>query len=147
VTSGIPARVANYYHGIFSRALGYNTMDEIASAVRGGATVVVGRGLMARNVEVGKADAILAYTFGPRAETAALYLPEDPGHRDAGSAGLKDGRTAHTWSHSKARAKVHLSLPTIDGRALVAALDMERLCATRREPAPESELDLRPAIR
>lgn len=97
-----PGSIANYYHRAFSakmRAAGsyVTSLDELAIAQHEGARFLVGEtpdGMSpfhARNLEVGKVDVVLAYTFGEGAAPA-------------------DGGTAHTWRNSSAPRKVHVPL-------------------------------------
>jgi hypothetical protein len=88
---GSPGQVANYYHGVFSGHMGRNTMEGIMAASVQGADLRVFDGFHARNREVGKVDALIAFTF------ADGRIP-------------KDGGTAHTWRNSRAPIKVHVSL-------------------------------------
>lgn len=82
--------ISNYYHSLFSKKVGYNTLEQISRAIRAGATIKVFNGFYARNKEVGKTDLLIAFTWG----------------RD----GVKDGGTKNTWDGSKAPKKVHISL-------------------------------------
>lgn len=75
-----PGGTANYYHGKFSKAVGRDTIREIAEAIKLGATVIVGKGFFDRNKLVAKSGAILAFTFGDKEW-------------------VKDGGTAHTMAH------------------------------------------------
>lgn len=68
-----PGRVANYYHGLFSRRLEINSLAELGQALRNGAqhTLVEdigGSALYLRNSKVAKADALIALTFGKEGE-------------------------------------------------------------------------------
>jgi hypothetical protein len=97
---GSSGSAANYYHELFSRVVGYDTMMEIAAARALGAYVVNeqparGYGAMKRRNEkvAARCSEMIAYTFGDGDE------PED-------------GGTQHTWSlamcHGKTRVHVHL---------------------------------------
>lgn len=87
-----PGSIANYYHNKFCESTGINSLDEIMDAINFGAKVsVISGGFHARNISVGKSDAIIAYTFGE-------------GNYPA------DGGTKHCWDNSKASIKLHFSL-------------------------------------
>ena len=89
-------KTANHYHRLFTQhLLGAGqlpeSLDEIDFAIERGARVAVHDGFHARNLLVGRVDALLAMTFGP-------------------GGAPKDGGTAHTWRHSPAPLKRHVSL-------------------------------------
>jgi hypothetical protein len=87
--------VANYYHRKFSTKMCYNTMEEIVKAAQKGADLNdLFKGFHNRNIQVGKSDFILAFTWGEG------DVP-------------KDGGTKHTWDNSKAKKKLHISLKTL----------------------------------
>jgi len=90
------ADTANYYHRLFSQKMGKNTLLGIQEAIDTGATYheVMG-GFHARNLEVGKADIILAYTWGEGKVPA-------------------DGGTKHCWDHSSAPIKIHIPLSSLE---------------------------------
>lgn len=86
------ARTANYYHSLFSKKMGKNTLLGIQRAIDKGATYhEISGGFFARNLLVGKVDVLLAYTFGEG---------EVP----------KPGGTKHTWDNSVAGVKIHRSI-------------------------------------
>lgn len=89
-----PGRVSNYYHKLFSKVIFDNeheTLAQIAGAIKAKAVVKTGGGFKERNIEVGKADIIWAFTWGEGA------VP-------------KEGGTKHTWDNSKAPIKIHYPL-------------------------------------
>ena len=88
---GSVANTANYYHQQFSKKLGKDplqTLDELITTMPAGFSHKCHNGFKARNLEVGKADVLLAYTFGTGDK------PGSPG-------------TLHTWDNSPAQLKVH----------------------------------------
>lgn len=114
-----PARISTYYHSLFSKALGRDTLAEISAAVEKGAQIVVTPGFKQRNSLVAQANVLVAYTFGQadrETGSARTFVSTDPGWRDPIAAGLKDGGTADTWRKSTAGLKTHVpiaSLPPI----------------------------------
>ena len=85
-------RTMRYYHALFSKKMGGNTLAGIQKAIDKGAVYhEIEGGFLARNLLVGRTDAVLAYTWGEG------DMP-------------KDGGTAHTWSHSDAPIKIHRPL-------------------------------------
>ena len=91
------ASAANYYHGLFSRVLGINTLNEIAMVLEGGAVVTYEpalhgySGMFARNAKVARSAEMLAYTFG------AGDVPADGGTKD-------------TWDKCRGK-RTHVTLP------------------------------------
>lgn len=79
-------RTANYYHSIFSRNEGFDSLAEIYEAINQTAEVHVNpSGFKARNTDVANSvDALLAFTFGSGEE-------------------LKDSGTSDTWNKFLAR--------------------------------------------
>lgn len=69
VSSGNDAgRTSNWYHSLFSKAHGIDSLREIQLAIEKGATVTTGGGFKARNTAIAEsADCALAFTFGDRA--------------------------------------------------------------------------------
>lgn len=60
-----PGGTANYYHKKFSEKVGFNSLEDIAAAIKKKAQVVVTEGFKERNSKVAEeADVILAMTFG-----------------------------------------------------------------------------------
>ena len=57
-------RTANYYHSLFTKKRGIDSLEEIARAIEKGAKVTVGHGFKDRNTMVAQADGIIALTFG-----------------------------------------------------------------------------------
>ncbi len=100
-----PGKTANYYHALMSRKLGISSLKEIQEAIDAGATYTVSNGFHLRNKLVGKADMLVAFTFGSH---GGIF-----GNVDSKTAGLKDGGTAHTWDNSSASIKVHRCLNDI----------------------------------
>lgn len=90
--------ISKWYHEKFSLKMGgtkTTSIEQIQKAIDKGATYIEGKGFHARNIPVGNADYILAYTFGD-----SLYEP-------------KDGGTNHTWKQSKAPIKIHIPITLI----------------------------------
>ena len=91
------ASAANYYHGLFSRVLGINTLNEIAMVLEGGAIVTYEpamygySGMFARNAKVARSAEMLAYTFG------SGDVPADGGTKD-------------TWDKCRGK-RTHVTLP------------------------------------
>lgn len=95
--------IANYYHAKFAAVRGVDSLREIEQAIEKGAKVTVGRGFRARNLAVGRDTShLLAFTFGAGCTLSSDCLREDPGYRDAITAGLKDGGTAFHGSDEEA---------------------------------------------
>lgn len=89
---GSPGGTANHYHEKFSAKMGSNTLDGISRALKLlGVESHVYKGFHARNLVVADVDFLLAFTFGP-------------------GAWPKAGGTSHTWRHSSAAEKLHISL-------------------------------------
>jgi len=128
-----PGRTANYYHAMFSTAVGTDSLAQIARAIEKGASVTVGAGFKSRNTTVANDSThMLAFTFGTDAAPADLRLG-DAGFLDPEVAGLRDPGTADTYG--KARdciVKRHVSLSWL-GRLMeaVAAAEEE---STAPEP-------------
>lgn len=99
--------VTNYWHRKFSDKVRANTLLSIGKAEDKGARLVVHQGgFKDRNLAVGKADALLAFTFGTQD-----WLGEGREARlSAASAGLKPGGTSHCWNNSRAAWKDHVCL-------------------------------------
>lgn len=104
--------ISNYYHRRFSERLhqsltderlepetgrnqsnmsAYNSLCHIRIAADFGARLVVVPGFFQRNIPVGRVDRLVAFTFGSGDAPA-------------------DGGTAHTWRHSTATEKIHVSI-------------------------------------
>jgi hypothetical protein len=96
-------KIANYYHSLFSKKLGYSSLKQIQAAIEKGAEIHVHAGFFARNAEVAKSDMLIAYTYGSHNGT----------EKNSKTAGLKDGGTAHTWNLSDSY-KVHMSIPGLE---------------------------------
>jgi hypothetical protein len=73
-------RTSNWYHSVFSKAVGIDSLRDIQLAIEKGATVKTGAGgFKERNTDVAnESDSVLAFTFGNGAQ-------------------LKDGGTKDTW--------------------------------------------------
>lgn len=82
--------ISNYYHSMFSKKIGRDTLKDITKAFEKGAKIKYYKGFYARNKEVGKTDLLIAFTWG--------------------IGGVKDGGTKNTWNGSKATKKVHVKL-------------------------------------
>lgn len=70
-------KVSNYYHKKFSTTVGINSLEEIDTAIHSGCDVEFGKGFFDRNLQIAKADQLIAFTYGSGAK-------------------LKDGGTSHT---------------------------------------------------
>lgn len=82
--------VANYYHRLFSEKMNGSSLAGIGRAKEKGASLIINRnGFKARNLQVGRVDILIAYTFGEKEDTP------------------KDGGTLHTWNNSSATVKIH----------------------------------------
>jgi len=92
-----PGSIANYYHGVFSKKMGANTLDGISKAIQKGAQIVVNdKGFHARNIQVANdVDVLLAYTFGEGKEPRA------------------DSGTFHTWKNCPATLKIHTCISNL----------------------------------
>ena len=98
---GTSGGTANYYHDIFSKKIGVDTLGEIQKAIQKGAKVTYepeGKGygaMFARNAKVAaEADSVLAYTHG-KGDVPA------------------DGGTLNTWNKNKSTDKTHVSIGEI----------------------------------
>jgi hypothetical protein len=113
-----PGKTSNYYHEQFSRAIGANTLSEIAQAAENGANLIVEPGFFNRNASVSHTEILLAFTFGAD-EAPATFRRLSPGFRDPRAAGLKDGGTSDTWKKataSETTRKIHVSLTSLAGQ-------------------------------
>lgn len=91
-----PGQTMNSLHYQFSKAMGANTLCELAVAKSLGATINVSNGFYARNAHVAKSNRVIAFTWGPSAA-----IP-------------KDGGTLHTWNLAKTSShKLHVPLHTL----------------------------------
>lgn len=95
---GSSASAANYYHVLFSRAIGVDTLKQIETIaswdnVHGDVEPAMHgySGMINRNSKVAKADFMFAYTFGKGTQPA-------------------DGGTLDTWNKCKG-IKTHVTLP------------------------------------
>lgn len=95
-----PGGTTNYYHKLFSKHMGSNTLEGIAAALAKGAEkrdhyqFLGGSPFHARNMDVGATDLLIAFTWGEGS------VP-------------KDGGTKHTWDHSNAERKIHVPLASM----------------------------------
>lgn len=103
-----PGGVSNYYHGLMSKVLGWETLFDIQKAIDQGAEIEIIPGFKARNNGVARADYMLAMTFGTH---SGLYTPGTPGYLSSKAGGVKDGGTADTWTKCQsAQQKYHKNL-------------------------------------
>jgi hypothetical protein len=91
-------KILNYYHGIFSKKLGRNSLLDIKKAIDLGATIQVTSGLKERNTKVAEdVDILIAATFGEGEK-------------------LKSGGTLDTWNKfaklKPTNKKFHIDLHT-----------------------------------
>ena len=94
---GDAGRASNHHHRIFSTRLygnGNHSRRQIQLAKDRGAVVKVHNGFEVGNLETGKVDTLLAFTWGSGSTPVA-------------------GGTAHCWTHSTALTKEHVSLSTL----------------------------------
>lgn len=91
-----PGSTANYYHKLFSEKVGHDTLVSISELydMPGVNIVVNNKGFLARNLQVGDCDILIAFTFGEG------NVP-------------KDGGTSHTWNHSRATTKIHIPIQSL----------------------------------
>jgi len=89
-----PGRSANQYHRSFSHVVKRDSFADIHAALALGAVADSSRrGFHARNMEVAKAEYVIAFTFARGAEPGV-------------------GGTLHTWRHARG-TKIHFSLPVV----------------------------------
>jgi hypothetical protein len=81
-----PGNTANYYHSIFSKNEGIDSLEEIEKVINLGANILVYSGFHKRNTEVAKSDNILAFSYSKG---------DSP----------TDGGTSFTWKLSKGLKK------------------------------------------
>lgn len=87
-------KTCNYYHQLFQKSTGLDSLGDIQKAIQQGAVAVTHNGFLTRNLEVAKSNILIAMTFGNEHQ-------------------LKQGGTEHTWSHfftSKAKKAYHINL-------------------------------------
>lgn len=85
-------RILNKYHSSFSKAVGINSLADITKAIHMGAEIKDDyKGFHDRNIPVGNADVLLAFTRGKD-------IPDSPG-------------TLYTWNKSKCPRKIHITIP------------------------------------
>lgn len=89
-----PGSTSNYYHRLFRKRCGGNPVAGIGLAASLGARLHIHHGFKVRNIPVGRADILLAYTWGSGTVPA-------------------DGGTKHTWSNSNAPIKIHFPLEAL----------------------------------
>lgn len=86
-----PGKSANRYHVYFRTKTGMNPFNDIKKAINIGAKIVDKyKGFHARNIEVGKVDYLIAFTFCDKFPTT--------------------GGTKFTWNNSKCENKIHFNL-------------------------------------
>ena len=113
-SSSKTADTANYYHGAFSKKVGYNTLYQILELGRRGATLIpVKGGFHARNTYVAKAVSpnglLLACTFGSQTTIQTPWsIKRFQSTTLADQAGLKPGGSADCWNKCQAKEKWHL---------------------------------------
>lgn len=98
-------KTANYYHSIFSKKIGHNSLEQIDDLVKAKLDNFIfdssSIGFMNRNTKISKCDYLIAFTFQPNKE---LYQP-------------KSGGTKNTWDKAKKILKkdnmVHINLYTM----------------------------------
>lgn len=85
-----PGQLANRYHLEFSKDIKQSSLAMITKAIALGAVIKAHKGFHARNLQVGKSDYLIAFSYSTTTEPT-------------------DGGTLHTWKHSRALKK-HYSL-------------------------------------
>jgi hypothetical protein len=86
---------SNYYHGLFSKKMGGDTLEGITKAILQKAEYTIGKDFLDRDKKIAEeSDILLAYTWGEGNEP-------------------KPGGTKHTWDHCNATVKVHTPLHTL----------------------------------
>ncbi len=117
------ADTANYYHKLFSKKTGHNSIEQLLDVRKKGAyTEVIAGGFKARNSRVANdvsvVGTLLAFTFG---ETTSKQNPWTirafPPNTKSDVAGLKDGGTADTFNKTKV-TKHHARLGPIENICL-----------------------------
>lgn len=58
-----PGNTANYYHSLFSKNEGIDSLKEIEQAISIGANILVYKGFHKRNAEVAKSDYTIAFSY------------------------------------------------------------------------------------
>lgn len=91
-----PGKIINYYHRRFSQKMGWDSIADIAFAKKKGAGSQTLEGFHKRNLEVGKVDYLIAYTWC-----------------DLAASEPKDGGTRHTWSNSDAPHKINVPIESV----------------------------------
>ena len=87
-----PGKLGNTLHYNFQKEIKENTLQQIQLAIDQGATIFDHyKGFHDRNLEVGKSQYLIAFSFSHRNEPT-------------------DGGTAHTWKNSKSENKIHFTL-------------------------------------
>lgn len=106
-----PGKTSNYYHEIFSAALGRDTLRDLSLAQQRGARFVVNPGFKNRNSDVAKSSAMLCFTFGSSAAASVDFRPGDAGFSDSRLGGVKDGGSPDTWTKATSQTvKRHVNL-------------------------------------
>lgn len=114
------ADTCNYYHRIFSKVTGKDSIRDLLEIREKGSNLLPGKGSFhARNSDVAKAvspdGALLAYTFGGEGliQQPIWTIRKFSGEITADDAGLKDGGTADTWNKCSG-TKFHCRLGTME---------------------------------
>ena len=115
-----PGKTSNYYHEIFSAALGRDTLRDLSLAQQRSARFVVNPGFKNRNSDVAKSSAMLCFTFGSSDAASVDFRPGDAGFSDGRAGGVKDGGSFDTWEKATSQTvKRHVNLSRL-APALVA---------------------------
>jgi hypothetical protein len=54
---------SNYYHGVFSKVIGRNSLEEIDNSLKLGAACISGKGFHDRDDEIAKSQYMVAFGF------------------------------------------------------------------------------------
>lgn len=82
---------SNYYHKLFSKEVGKNTLEELDFSIKKGLEIdIQNLGFKNRNLKIAESDYLIAFSWGKT-------YPSSPG-------------TLDTWNKSKSTNKIHVSL-------------------------------------
>jgi DNA helicase II / ATP-dependent DNA helicase PcrA len=106
------ANVANYYHDLFKHKTNIDSLQQIQTVINQTSEVHISiySSFWKRNLQVGKVDTLMAFTFGPH---SSVNVESDKSWSDPKLAGVYPGGTSHTWKNSKAPVKIHYSLTPV----------------------------------
>jgi hypothetical protein len=125
---GTAGGTANYYHSIFSKLLGVNTISEIEEAIEKGADVtyeseISNKAMFIRNEKVAKeSDSMIAYTYGKGNVPA-------------------DGGTKNTWDLAKYSDKIHVNIGSITKQTITKPVEEKTLKLMDGNAYPISQIN------